>query len=127
MHELSIAESLMRQIEQLAARHHATRVDGVEVETGVMRLVEHEALRSAFEVVSEGTIAQGARLAITDVPALARCRACGAEYAPGDRFDFACPSCRKADVDIVRGDDIILATVEMDVPVDEQVEGRDYA
>jgi hydrogenase nickel incorporation protein HypA/HybF len=127
VHELSIAEGILDQVERLAAHHHATRVDAVEIETGVMRMVEHGALRSAFEVVTKGTIAEGAELAITDIPVAARCRSCGAEYDARGQFDFTCPSCGKAAADVVRGNDIILASVEMDAPVDEQMGERGYA
>ena len=127
MHELSIAEGIVSEVERLAAHHRATRVDAIEVETGVMRMVEHGALASAFEIVSVGTVAQGARLVVTDVPVVARCRSCGTEYGAGDRFDFACPSCGKADAGILQGDDIILASVEMDAPDDPPGEERDYA
>ena len=77
MHEMSIATALMRQVLDAVATHKVARVRELEVVMGAMRRVVPEALRMAFEVVSEGTSAEGAALKITEEPARAKCRACG--------------------------------------------------
>lgn len=115
MHELSIATQLLDSILAVAADNRAERVDEVEVLLGAMRLVVPEALEQAFEIVAEGTLAQGAQLKLTEVGLRGRCRGCGHEFEPGIG-NFACPACGRADVDIVQGDDIILKSVVCTTP-----------
>jgi len=110
MHEMVIAEGLLRQALQSAGEHEVTRISRIEVVTGVLRLVVPEALRMAFEVLSQGTVAEGAELAITEAPPVARCRGCGREFGC-EIGDFACPGCGAADVEFVAGNDIVLQSM----------------
>ena len=110
MHEMSIATALMRQVLDAVATHKVARVRELEVVMGAMRRVVPEALRMAFEVVSEGTSAEGAALKITEEPARAKCRACGRTF-PCGTAEFVCPGCGEADVDFVGGNDIVLKSM----------------
>ena len=110
MHEMAIATGLLRQVLAAAEAHDVECVEEVHVTCGVLRLVVPEALRAAFEVLSEGTVAAGARLEVTVEPAKARCRRCGEVFGAGVS-QFTCPSCGQADVDIVGGDDIVLTSI----------------
>ena len=110
MHEMSIAESLMDQIIDIAETNHMESVAEVELETGHLRQVIPEVMREAFLAVTQGTIADGAELIINEVAPLAACRQCKGGFTP-QIDDFLCPQCRQADVDILKGDEIILKSV----------------
>jgi hydrogenase nickel incorporation protein HypA/HybF len=110
MHETSIAAALLDQLLRIAAEHHATRIEQVEVRCGVMRQVVPEALQLAFEAASAGTPAAGAQLTIIEEGLVVRCRACRAEFASG-LDDYRCPRCKTADVELIAGHDIILRSV----------------
>jgi hydrogenase nickel incorporation protein HypA/HybF len=114
MHEMSIADGVLRAVLDATGPCGGRRVERVELAIGEMRLVVPEALVMAWQVVSEGTIAAGAELAVVETPMEARCRRCGRQFAP--RIDnYLCPGCGLADVDILAGDDIILKSVVCDV------------
>ena len=110
MHEMVIAEGLLRQALLSAGEHRVTRINRIEVVTGVLRLVVPEALEMAFEVISKGTLAEAAELKITEAPIVARCRGCGREFGC-ELYDFACPGCGQADTEFIAGNDIILASL----------------
>jgi hydrogenase nickel incorporation protein HypA/HybF len=118
MHEMSIAEHLIRSVEESARANAACRVIRVELEIGEMRLVVHDALRLAFEAVAEGTVAEGAELEITEIPVRMRCRECGEEFR-SEIGNFVCPACGAAAGDVIRGNDIILTSMVCDVEDDE--------
>ena len=110
MHEMSIALAIVEQLEALAAEHEAVRIDELTVRAGALRGIVPDALDLAFEAAATGTRAEGAVLHLEIVPPVARCRVCGARFEP--RSDsFLCSGCGKADVELVEGDDIILASV----------------
>lgn len=110
MHEMTIAVELVRQLEALADEHDLEAVEAFTVETGVMRQVVPEALRTAFEIVAEGTRAEGAAMTLNVAPAVAECRQCHCRFEPAVD-SFVCPQCRHADVSIAEGNDILLRSV----------------
>ncbi len=110
MHEMSIVVELLDQLEAVAAENGVLRVEAFTVQAGVLRGVVPEALEIAFESASGGTVAEGAELTLEILPALARCRQCGLEFEPGTD-SYLCPGCNQADVDIVSGNEILLASV----------------
>ena len=61
MHEMGIVQSIMDILEQQAKMHRATRIVGVTLEFGALTAVMPEAVRFAFEILSKGGMAEGAR------------------------------------------------------------------
>jgi hydrogenase nickel incorporation protein HypA/HybF len=115
MHELSIATALIGQVLDLAAANGLTSVTRVAVAVGTRRMVVHESLAMAFEAVSVGTIAENARIELTEEAMAATCRACGHAYAPTLR-DFRCPACGQAQAELTAGNDIRITAITGDAP-----------
>ena len=114
MHELSIAEAVVAIAE---ANARGRRVALVELKVGHLRQVVPSALRFAFELVSEGSVAEGAELAIEHVPVRIRCRGCAAESG-AQEFPLGCPSCGGSDVEVVAGEELHVESLEL---VDEPI------
>jgi hydrogenase nickel incorporation protein HypA/HybF len=66
MHELSIASAVLDIVQRHA---DGRRVARVELKVGHLRQVVPSALEFAFELVAEGTEAEGAELVMQEVPA----------------------------------------------------------
>jgi hydrogenase nickel incorporation protein HypA/HybF len=109
MHELSIADAIVR----IACVHaDGRRIESVEVKVGHLRQVVPDALEFAFALVAEGTEAGGARLELQEVPAAGVCRVCGSESElPG--FPLACAACGSLDVELVRGEELLVDALTM--------------
>jgi hydrogenase nickel incorporation protein HypA/HybF len=114
MHELSLANALLESLLRVAAEQRATRIVELEVDCGVLQQVVPEALATAFEALSQGTPAAGARLRIREVGLRVRCRKCGAEYAAAID-NYVCAGCGAADVELLAGRDMVLRSVVCDV------------
>jgi hydrogenase nickel incorporation protein HypA/HybF len=110
MHELSIADAVVTIASRHAEGRHVSRVD---VRVGWLRQVVPDSLRFAFELVSEGTVLEGAELAIEEVPARVRCNACAAETEL-DRFPAHCGACGGFDVDVTAGEELLVASIEVE-------------
>lgn len=74
MHEVALA---LEMLDMAVARAASRKVARVVVEVGVRSCVHAEALRFAFEVAAQDTVAAGAFLDVRAMPALAKCVACG--------------------------------------------------
>jgi hydrogenase nickel incorporation protein HypA/HybF len=110
MHELAIAEAVI----DIAAAHAAgRRVTSVQVKIGHLRQVVPAALEFSFALAAEGTPVAGARLDIEHVPAAGACRSCGAE-SELDGFPLACRACGGLDVEVIRGEELQVASLECD-------------
>ena len=110
MHELSLAESVVR----IACRHAAGRpVARVELKIGHLRQVVPSALEFAFELVAQGTPVEGAELVLEEVPAAGRCRRCGSESElPG--FPLHCAACGSLDLELLRGEELLVDALEIE-------------
>jgi len=100
-----------------AVKHAAGRpVTVVTVRIGHLRQVVPSSLQFAFELVAQGTVAEGAELVMEMVPAAGRCRACGAE-SPLPEFPLRCASCGGLDMEVVRGEELLVDSLELEEPV----------
>jgi hydrogenase nickel incorporation protein HypA/HybF len=110
MHELAIAESVV----EIALRHASgRRVTRVELEVGHLRQVVPSALEFAFELVARGTQVEGAELCMREVQAAGRCRSCGAD-TPLPGFPLMCASCGGFDVEVTRGEELRVDSLELE-------------
>jgi hydrogenase nickel incorporation protein HypA/HybF len=112
MHEFSLVQALMAQIEQQAGAHGAVAVHRVAVRIGELSGVEPDLLASAFDLVRERTICHAAALSIERVPARWICRQCGAAIAAG--APLRCAVCGGA-ARLAQGDEIVLEQLELEV------------
>lgn len=113
MHELSIAQSIIEQIEDVARKEKAVRVASVSLAIGALSGVERESLEFVFPMAAEGTIAEGAALVIEDVPATLKCHACQAESDARMPL-LTCGKCGSSDVDVSGGRDLVVKSVELE-------------
>jgi hydrogenase nickel incorporation protein HypA/HybF len=113
MHELSIATALVEQVQAAVSSEDGARVVRVTVRVGALSGVDPEALNLAFPIACEGTVVEGAELAIEHVSAEVECRSCGSRTAPPFPF-FACESCGSVEVEIASGRDLLLQSVEIE-------------
>jgi hydrogenase nickel incorporation protein HypA/HybF len=119
MHELAIAESIVAIAERHAAGRRVTRV---EVAVGHLRQVVPPALEFAFELVAQGTVLEGAELALEEVPAAGRCGACGVESRLAG-FPLTCPACGGWDINITAGEELRVESLDLETE-EEIAHGR---
>jgi hydrogenase nickel incorporation protein HypA/HybF len=113
MHEVGIMESALALVQRQVTAHQASRADRVVLRIGTLAGVEPESLRFAFDVVSRGTVAEGATLEIESVPAAAYCPTCQQEFAVETGFIFICTGCGDLCGEIRRGRELELSRIEM--------------
>jgi len=112
MHEISLCESILRVVEEHAAKQNYQKVTAVWLEVGALAGVEVEALQFGFDVVMKKSIAEDARLEIINVPGQAMCLQCMKNVKISQRFD-ACPVCGAYQLQVNAGD--VLRVKELEV------------
>lgn len=112
MHELSICQGMLQQLEQIVQDNNAIGVHQVRVQIGPLAGVESELLAQAFPIAVAGTVAQGAELIMESLPIRVRCQQCGTESeAKVNRL--ICAACGDWHTTLISGDEMLLASVEL--------------
>jgi hydrogenase nickel incorporation protein HypA/HybF len=108
MHELALMNEVVAAVSERCAE---SRVSRVRLEVGRLSGALPDALRFCFDVCAQGTLLEGARLDIDEVPARARCRACGASMEWND--PLASCACGSLALDVIGGQELRIRSVEV--------------
>ncbi len=113
MHELSICQSLMTQVESIALEHKAQNVTSITVAVGALSGVEAELLKNAYPIASAGTVAENAELIVETLPVRVKCSQCGSE-SDATPNKLICKECGDWRTTLVSGDELMLMSVELE-------------
>ena len=112
MHELSIAENMLEIIESHRAEKGFKRCNSLTVRIGLLSAVDEQALRFAFEALTEGGPHQGAVLEVEKTFPQAKC-SCGCSFEVTDLL-YTCPRCGAVTAELSGGDDLNIVQLEVD-------------
>jgi len=112
MHELSLCQALIEQVDSVARRHGAVAVHRIRLSIGPLSGVEPDLLAHAYALAKAGTVAENAELELVRSPVTVHCTDCGAEtdVAPNR---LRCGACGTNRVTLASGDELLLMHVEM--------------
>ncbi|MCL2115789.1 MAG: hydrogenase maturation nickel metallochaperone HypA [Methanobrevibacter sp.] len=117
MHELSMADGILKAVLENAQKNEATEVIEVTIEIGKMALINPEQVKFMLDVLSEDTIANKSKFIIEEIPIEIQCSNCGFEgKVDGDDLDHytpivECPKCENNRVSIINGKDCTVKSI----------------
>lgn len=112
MHELSVCQALIGQVESVARERGASVVKSVLVRLGPLSGVEAPLLEQAYPLASAGTVAESSKLLIEPAPIRVKCETCGAETEAAPNR-LLCASCGDYHTRLLSGDEMMLMSVEL--------------
>lgn len=113
MHELSVCNALLEQVERVAAENGGGRVTRIQLCIGPLSGIEVPLLENAWPIAAAGSIAVDAELAIDAAPVSVRCTSCGAVTAAAANR-LLCGACGDFRTRIESGDEMLLQRVELE-------------
>ncbi|MBM4168776.1 MAG: hydrogenase maturation nickel metallochaperone HypA [Ignavibacteria bacterium] len=113
MHELSLAQRIVEIVHESIGRHAPQTVRTISLEIGELANVHVDSLTFAFEALVEGTNLQTASLQITSVRVQVLCKSCGT-FSTVDGVTFECPRCGSTTLDVRRGRELDITSIEID-------------
>lgn len=113
MHELPVTQGILRIAAEEAAKHNAKRVSLIKVKVGLLTSILPECINYYFEILSKGTVAEGAVIEVEKLPLKVKCNNCGvlSEIEPKS---FRCPECSSQDLTIVQGNEFYVDSLEVE-------------
>lgn len=118
MHELAICQSLMNQVESIAAERNAQSVTTIIIGMGPLSGVEAQLLKNAYPIASAGTVAENAELIIEYLPIRVSCSQCGCE-SDALPNKLVCKECGDWRTTLISGDELILMRVELETAAEQ--------
>ncbi|MBG0850552.1 hydrogenase maturation nickel metallochaperone HypA [Streptomyces spinoverrucosus] len=111
MHEMSVALSIVDQVERAARSQGMPGVREVHLDIGELSGVVPDALGFCFELACAGTVLEGAELTTRSVPGRASCTPCGRTWVTGMPPDMVCAGCGGAATELVAGRELRITEV----------------
>ena len=113
MHEFPITQSIVKISSEEAEKHGAARVLEVRIKVGEFSGLVPDCIQSYFDIVSKGTVAEGAVLKIEKIPISIKCEDCGFESGMNLKT-FNCSKCGSFKVKITGGREFYIDSMEVE-------------
>ena len=113
MHEQNICESLLALAIKHAEQANAARILRIYLVVGEYSGVVDEFVQFYFNLLSKDTIAEGADIDFTHIPAKLRCRNCDTVFTP-EQLNLRCPNCNEQQVEIASGKEMYIESLEVE-------------
>ncbi len=125
MHELAVCQAIVAQVEAIAQERDA-QVCSITLQIGPLSGVEPSLLKQAYPLASAGSRSEHARLVVESPPVRVSCKECKTESdAMPNRL--LCAQCGRWQVDVISGDELLLGSVELEIPESAFEGGRGAA
>lgn len=112
MHEMALAEGIIKIVLDYADKNQAKSVKKVALKIGALTNVEEESLTFCFSLLVKGTIAEKATLLCQKIPLRAHCPKCAKTFTL-KKINFLCPKCQSA-LQIVSGRELKVDYLEVE-------------
>ena len=113
MHELSVTESILRVTLRHAETHKAKQVTDIYLVIGQWSSIIDDSVQFHWNILSENTIAQGAKLHFERIPVELFCIDCANVYTPTDK-ELVCPKCGSTRIRVTKGDEFNIDSIEIE-------------
>jgi len=112
MHELSIAQGIIKTIQEQSHKNNIQKVLRVSICIGKLSGVVPEALYRCLSVCVKDTPLESVCFDIHLIPAIAQCKNC-LTYFDLVAHEFVCPSCKESDWNIISGRELFIKELEV--------------
>lgn len=111
MHEMAVVHSVLKLVLDTGEKSNADQILKIRLRMGEYSDVVPEIFREYFDLAAKGTLAEGAILELTRVPATIRCRECGRTGMADSRL--SCSFCGSSNILLVTGREFYVENIEV--------------
>lgn len=111
MHELGLADAMLKMVDKVVKEEHLTEVNSVTIEIGDLSGVVPHFMSDCWEAVVDRTPYQKTELIIKTAPGTLRCEDCQSEFL-ADLDHLSCPNCGGKKLTPLTGRDMTILEIE---------------
>jgi hydrogenase nickel incorporation protein HypA/HybF len=102
---------------EISLRHankaNATQITNLYLVIGQLASIVDDSVQFYWDIISKGTIAEGAVLHFRRLPAILACLECNHQYTPG-KDGFSCPNCDSDRVKVLSGEEFYMEAIDVE-------------
>ena len=112
MHEIGIVRQIVRTVTDFAQANGIEQIAEVVVDCGELSLVIPKYLQDIYPVVTEGTLLEGTRLLVNEIPGMAECDQCDEIFNVVEHKGY-CPACGSFEKTVLSGKDFGIREIHV--------------
>ena len=113
MHEISITQNILDDVEQSLSNAQYSKVINIKIKVGEFTALDPTSLQFCYKALTTGTKFENTELLIEIIPLVGYCNNCNKELHI-DNFLFVCGECGSNNIDIISGQELILSEINVD-------------
>ena len=114
MHELAITQQILTLAQRHAEEAGAQKVTDLYLDIGALSTIIDDSVQFYWDIISQGSLCEGATLHFRRIPAQLHCQECDQDYILEDELTV-CPYCQGFRVEIVSGEEFQLKSIDVQV------------
>lgn len=114
MHELSYLIRLAKIASDAAEANHAKTVSEVSISIGEMTGLVPDYMVRYWPSASRGTVLEGSKLTVEEIPVEFHCAGCGTSYHPSRENGYLCPICHTSAGKLIHGREFLVRSVTIE-------------
>ena len=115
MHELQVTESILSIVLKHAQENNVRKIVSIHLKIGELSDLENEWIQRYFDYLSNGTVAEGAKLEIERSPVVMQCNSGLHKFEVDIKQmkDIQCPECGDKDCKLISGREYYIKHMEV--------------
>jgi hydrogenase nickel incorporation protein HypA/HybF len=113
MHEYAVTRSIINMAVEEAKKNGSNKIIEIRLVIGDLSTIIDESVQMYFDVIAEGTAAQGAKLSFRRIKAEFLCTACNIKFIKPER-GFNCPNCGELGTPTDVGREFYIESIEVE-------------
>lgn len=114
MHELPVTQGILDVVLEAAAQTGSQRVTAIDLVIGDLSSIVDDSVQFYFDILSRGTLAEGATMRFRRVKPAATCADCAHTFTATAPLVPLCPVCGSVRLQVAGGREFYIESIEVD-------------